>query len=238
MNQYKWVYWLSLVILIILVSIAFIGSLKPIFKKNVERFEDDDIHVSKPDYSVQEIDDFLTNEECDKIIEIASTRLEPSKVYTDKEDLNDTENRKSDQAWLLNEIDPIVLKISQKVAELSKYPIENQEDLQVVHYESGGFFRTHYDACEGTKSFCERMDGAAGPRLWTYIIYLNDDYEDGQTKFPYLNKNVIPKKGKCVIFQSTDENGKLIRQSLHGGEPVKSGVKWICNKWIRQNKYK
>jgi len=202
-------------------------------------YDDDGIHVSIPNYSVQEIDNFLTYEECDKLIELASTRLEPSRVYTESSDLHDTENRKSDQAWLLNDTHSLVLQIAEKIARLTNIPVENQEDMQVVHYEPGGFFRTHYDACEGTETFCERMNGLAGPRIWTYLIYLNDEnVTGGETVFPYINKKVTPKKGKCVIFQSTDETGRLIKESLHGGEPVLSGVKWICNKWVRKNKYK
>jgi len=199
--------------------------------------EDDGIHVSMPCYNIVEIEDFLSSDDCDRIIQLASNRLEPSRVYTDNSDLHDTSNRKSDQAWLLNDMDPLVQRISQQVADHSGYPIENQEDLQVVHYEPGGFFKSHYDACEGTKEFCQRMDGVSGPRILTYIVYLNDDIEGGETYFPYLNRKVVPKKGKLVVFQSSDENGKLIRQSLHGGEPVTKGVKWICNKWIRINKY-
>ena len=235
----KNLYWIYITLICIIIGISIINGFK-INNKIKEKFEEnDDIHISIPSYSIEEIDDFLTAEECDKLIQLASVRLEPSRVYTDKEDLNDTTNRKSTQAWLNSTHDPLITKISEKVAQLSGYPIENQEDLQVVKYESGGFFKTHYDACEGTKSFCERMNGDAGPRLLTYIVYLNDDYEDGETAFPYLKKKVIPKKGKCAIFRSTDEeSGKLIRQSLHGGEPVKNGQKWICNKWVRENKYK
>lgn len=235
----KNIYWGYIILISIILAIAIINGVKNKQQLKEKFEENDDIHISILSYSIEEIDNFLTIEECDKLIEIASVRLEPSRVYTDKEDLNDTQNRKSDQAWLNSSHDPLVVKISEKVAELSKYPIENQEDLQVVKYESGGFFKTHYDACEGTKSFCERMNGDAGPRLVTYIIYLNDDYEGGETIFPYLNKKVIPKKGKCAVFRSTDaESGKLIRQSLHGGEPVTKGQKWICNKWIRENKYR
>jgi len=231
---------LSIILLLIILIIAIIGGIKyiveePIIKESFN--EDDGIHVSIPDYSIQEIEGFLTNDECDTLIKIASTRLEPSRVYTDKEDLNDENNRKSDQAWLTNNIDPLIKKITEKVSKLSGYPTENQEDLQVVHYEPGGFFKAHYDACEGTKEFCQRMDGNSGPRLWTYLIYLNDDLTGGETVFPYLNKSVIPKKGKMILFQSTDDNGLLIRQSLHGGEPVTSGVKWIANKWVRLNTY-
>jgi len=265
MGKNKQLYWITIILLLLIVAITFFagrkyfkpetfdnsanlssapasasttsGSGNQNGKGNIQIPPDDDIHISVPNYSLQEIEAFLTNDECDKLIQIASTRLEPSRVYTDSADLNDTQNRKSDQAWLKNDIDPLVFKISQEVAKLSGFPIENQEDLQVVHYEPGGFFNTHYDACEGSKTFCQRMDGASGPRLWTYIIYLNDDLEGGETIFPFINKKVVPKKGKLVIFQSTDVSGKLIRQSLHGGEPVRSGVKWICNKWVRTNTF-
>ena len=199
----------------------------------------EDIHIYVPTYSIREIDSYLTPLECDAIMRLATPNLEPSLVYNDgKKDAVDKSNRQSDQAWLKNETHPVVMKISQLVAETSGYPMENQEDLQVVRYEPGGFFNPHYDACEGDKSFCERMDGKSGPRLWTYIIYLNDDFNKGETVFPKLNRKVVPKKGKVVIFQSTDEaSGKLIFESLHGGEPVENGNKWICNKWIRSHKF-
>ena len=215
------------------------GSTKiPTFASSCQAtLEDDNFHISVPCYNIKEIDNFLTNDECDRIIALTANRLEPSRVYTADTDMHDTTNRKSDQAWLKNDSDPLVKKIAQMVADYSEMPIENQEDLQVVHYEPGGFFKPHYDACEGKKDFCDRMDGLSGPRIWTYIIYLNDDFEGGETYFPYLNRHVVPKKGKCVVFQSSDENGKLIRQSLHGGEPVTKGIKWICNRWIRINKY-
>jgi predicted 2-oxoglutarate/Fe(II)-dependent dioxygenase YbiX len=118
-------------------------------------------------------------------------------------------------------------------------PIENQEDLQIVSYKPGGFFTPHYDACDGKKDYCQRMDGSAGPRLFTYLIYLNDDFEGGETVFPKLNKSVKPKKGKCVIFQSTvsPPDSRIILEALHGGNPVTSGNKWICNKWIRNHTY-
>jgi prolyl 4-hydroxylase len=199
----------------------------------------ENIHISNPAYSFQEIDDYLSPMECDAIMRLASPKLEPSLVYNDgKKDAVDKTNRQSDQAWLKNEVHPLVLKISKLVAETSGYPMENQEDLQVVKYEPGGFFNPHYDACEGDKTFCERMDGKSGPRMWTYIIYLNEDFNKGETIFPKLNKKVIPKKGKVLIFQSTDDaSGKLIFESLHGGEPVENGNKWICNKWIRSHKF-
>ena len=72
-----------------------------------------------------------------------------------------------------------------------------------------------------------------GPRYLTVLFYLNDNFEGGETIFPKINKLVKPKKGKAIIFQNVDNNGVIITQALHGGEPVKNGEKWIANKWIK-----
>lgn len=195
--------------------------------------------VSVPEYTIQYFDDFLTPEQCDHIIEISKSRLKPSMVYSDTSDVYDTRSRISEQAWLQDKEDPVVAFISKKVSEYSGMPIQNQEDLQVVSYKPGGFFTPHYDSCEGDTGYCERMDGASGARYLTYIIYLNDDFEGGETAFPEIKKEVKPKKGKCVVFQSTilPPDGRTILQALHGGNPVKSGNKWICNKWVRANTF-
>ena len=184
----------------------------------------------KPIY--YQIDDFLTPEECDEIIRTAQERgLEPSKVYSADTDDNDPNFRISDQTWL-KQAD----SITRKVENVSGKPKENFEDIQVVKYEKGGFFTTHYDACDGDESFCKRMNGHSGQRYMTFLMYLNDDFEGGETVFPNLGVSIKPKKGKALVFFNTDENGILIRDSLHGGNPVESGTKWICNVWVRLNK--
>ena len=76
------------------------------------------------------------------------------------------------------------------------------------------------------------MNQNNGPRYLTFLIYLNDNFEGGETIFPNINKKIKPEKGKAVIFKNIDENENIIKQSLHGGEPVRSGQKWIINKWI------
>jgi prolyl 4-hydroxylase len=192
--------------------------------------------VSDPAYNIQEIDDFLTHDECNHIIALASNRLIDSKVYSSKEDVLNTNARISKQAWLKDEDDPVIAAISKKVSIMSGIPIENQEELQIVSYPTGGFFNPHYDPCDGDREECSRMNGPMGPRVWTYLIYLNDGFDGGETVFPKIEKSVIPKKGKCVIFKSTTPDGAILIESFHGGNPVVSGNKWICNKWVRAGK--
>jgi prolyl 4-hydroxylase len=195
------------------------------------------LRSKKPKYNLQEFPHFLTNEECDKLIQIASTQLTPSKVYTSNSDDVIQNHRTSDQCWLSDNHDEIINKISTLTSKICNKPKENQELLQVVKYPTGGFFNPHYDTCMGDANSCQRMNGTAGPRYGTLLIYLNDDYTGGETVFPNINKTVKPEKGKAVFFYTTDTNGNLLTESLHAGNPVISGNKWICNKWTRINKH-
>ena len=71
-----------------------------------------------------------------------------------------------------------------------------------------------------------------GPRYITFIIYLNDDFKNGETFFPNINKKIIPKTGKAAIFYNVDDKGLILQKSLHTRLDVKNGEKWIANKWI------
>lgn len=197
--------------------------------------------VPKTDFQIlYEFPNFLTPEECDHIIGLATPKLSSSKVYSQNDDVVSDHDRVSQQAWIKDFEDPVVTKIAKRTSQLLNLPMRNAEDLQVVRYECGGFFREHYDACNGSEEFCSRMNGSAGPRYATFLIYLNDDFEGGETAFPKLgNLLVKPQKGKGVLFFGTSRTGQsLLEESLHSGMPVLKGTKWICNKWFHLKSYK
>jgi prolyl 4-hydroxylase len=222
------------IILVIIILIIFILIYRCACKyvyNDLELFSNNTLYVDKDDYDIIEIQNFLTNEECDKIIELSKGNMFSSKVYSQNEDLYDNKTRISQQCWL-NDNDSFIKDISDKVKSYTNTHNNYLEELQVVNYQPGGFFTPHYDACVGNNSYCERMNDK-GPRYLTVLFYLNDNFEGGETIFPKINKLVKPEKGKAIIFQNVDNNGVIITQALHGGEPVKNGEKWIANKWIK-----
>lgn len=42
-----------------------------------------------------------------------------------------------------------------------------------------------------------------------------------------------PRKGDALLFWSLHVNGTFDKHALHGGCPVRSGMKWVATKWIR-----
>lgn len=189
----------------------------------------------RTDYEVLEFEDFLTAEECDHIIRIARERgdMVQSTVSNEK-GLNvvDKNIRQSYQCWLSDDHDEIVRRLSERVNEIVPLPISHQEDLQVVRYTKNEFYRRHFDT-PYQEAVVHRFNRYCGPRVATFLIYLNDDFEGGETDFLLINKTVVPKRGKAILFYNIDINLSLIPESIHVGRRVRSGTKWIANKWIR-----
>ena len=194
-------------------------------------------------YEVLEIYDIFTKEECDHFIQVANKKgLYVSEVtsYDEKVDgVVDKEHRISHQVWLEDTDDPVVGAFADHAAQITGLPVENQESTQVVMYDVGGKFLDHYDACvsDGT-SYCDHTtEGESGERWATFILYLNDEFEGGETEFTRLGFSVKPEIGKGLLFWNTDDKQEILEESEHKGSPIIKGKKWIATKWCHFGPY-
>ena len=170
------------------------------------------------------IENFLSENERIHIKQEAKSKLQVSTV--DKDRRVDEQIRKSETAWLSTE-DPIVRSVVERCVSRTDRPIENCEQLQVLRYKEGGHYNPHQDVFYQDKN----------KRLYTFIIALNDEYEGGETAFPYLNEKYKLNAGDALFFHTLDNYGLDTSDALHGGEPVKSGEKWVCNLWVHKFPY-
>ena len=208
-----------------------------------------------------EIDNVLTDEECDFIIKNAKDKLIKSTVmsidkngkYIDKKDTSRTSNH----TFLENNLHKNIIEKAQKlINKYSKNNINknNFEQIQVVRYKPNQEYKEHFDICHPyqahknqLKTCKEDFKKFNSVRYATIIFYLNDGFNGGETYFPNINKKIIPKKGKVLIFfnctynKDTHKTGlcDIIDNSKHAGLPVvegKTDEKWIANIWIRTKK--
>jgi len=171
------------------------------------------------------IENFLSEKERKYIIEQAKKELHVSTV--DKDKRVDERIRKSETAWLSGNTDYTVRQIIKKCVSHTDRPFKNCEQLQVLRY-------TRVDTTNLTKmSFIKTRTR----RLYTFIIALNDDYEGGETAFPNLNEKYKLNAGDALFFHTLDNYGLDTSDALHGGQPVKSGEKWVCNLWVHKYPY-
>ena len=199
------------------------------------------------DYEVIKYHNVLTIEECDCIIKNSKKDLKESIVYKDgftKKEA-DPNIRISKTAWLdkdtsENELRHVIDKLENIASFITKYPVVNQEKIQVVNYEKGGYYNPHYDACNSLDINAKiNMNGSSGQRVYTFLIYLNDNLEGGSTYFTKIDKHIKPKKGMGILFRNINNNNSEFHElSEHTGTVIKKGEKWICNIWIHENNYR
>jgi prolyl 4-hydroxylase len=191
---------------------------------------------SMSDPSIVVIGDFLSDEECEGLIEGAKPRMARSltvAVETGGEELN--EARTSNGMFYARAENELIARIERRLAQLTRWPIENGEGLQILHYHPGAEYKPHYDYFDpdepGTPTILKR----GGQRVATILMYLHEPDSGGGTVFPNVRLTVAPKRGNAVFFSY--DRAHPDSRTLHGGMPVIEGQKWIATKWLREGKF-
>jgi len=179
-----------------------------------------------------EIEDFLSHQECDLLIEMIDKNHTRSCVVEGGTDISTVSETRTSSTCNLDPEDELVKKVHLKISNALSLPLSKGESLQGQLYEKGQFFKAHNDFFSG--SAYEKHCLHSGNRTHTFMIYLNDDFEGGGTHFPKKGITITPKKGKAVIWKNM-VNGICQEDTMHEGQSIDSGKKYIITSWWREN---
>ncbi|MDE5054442.1 2OG-Fe(II) oxygenase [Niallia taxi] len=175
------------------------------------------------------LDNVLSNQECNQLIEFSKDNLKRSKISSSGEgEVNDI--RTSSSMFFQGNENDILEKLEKRISAIMCIPIEHAEGIQILKYTPGQEYKAHFDF------FNSASKAAKNNRISTLVIYLNDVEEGGETYFPKLNLSISPKKGSAVYFEYFYNNEDLNELTLHGGAPVIKGEKWVATQWMRKQK--
>lgn len=188
---------------------------------------------------------FLSEEECDHIINTSKPQLEESLVVnSDTGKFMKSTVRTSLGAQFGRGFDAVFRRIEKRIASVTMIPVEHQEGTQVLHYVNGQKYDVHYDTFHDTVN--SRKENG-GQRIVTFLMYLSTPEEGGETVFPFADLKVSgpgwsecalqgfahkPKRGDAMMFYSLTPDGKVDPASQHGSCPTLKGTKWSATKWI------
>jgi prolyl 4-hydroxylase len=183
-------------------------------------------------------DNLMSHEECDQLIALSQSRMKSSRVVdneTGKEELH-SERTSTGTFFKLCE-NEFVATLDRRIAEVMHWPMENGEGIQILNYQPGAEYRAHFDFFPYELKGSQQHLAVGGQRVSTLVMYLNDVEQGGETTFPDVGFSVVPKKGSAVYFEYCNSKGQVDPLSLHAGNPVIKGEKWIATKWMRQHKF-
>ncbi len=102
------------------------------------------------------------------------------------------------------------------------------EPLNILQYGPGQQYKPHLDGMSADN---------VTKRNYTALIWLNDDFDGGETNFPDIDLKVRGAVGDMLVFKNVRDDGELDHRMIHAGLPVTRGVKWMASRWIRGEDY-
>jgi prolyl 4-hydroxylase len=194
-------------------------------------------HILSEDPWVVVVDHYLPQAERTALVRAAASCLQAPMVDTGDIEA-DTKVRSGRVAWIHHDHAPGIRALADRIALIVGMPLENAESFQVVRYGPGQEYRPHFDGYDMGTRVGEANVARGGQRLATALIYLSAPAIGGATGFPTLDMDVPAMPGRLLIFWNVgDDPLKPHPSSLHAGNPVEVGEKWIANLWFRERRY-
>lgn len=186
----------------------------------------------------------LTDDEVNELNEYIDTHasFRQSKVFKEGDDSLEFIKERTSTEWCLPDSSHIThkihIKLDKAISEYKRrlvdfhpsydrYPlpgtnntVSEHEDIIAIQYTKGQKYGIHHDTADSHK-FKEYN------RQLSVIVYLNDDFEGGATRFLYTpteDMAMKPPKGSAIIFPSN-------WCFKHQGDQVESGKKRILVTW-------
>lgn len=178
----------------------------------------------------------LSSEECEHLIADARPAMARSRTVatqTSAQEINP--DRTSHGMFYTRGQTPVVTQLEARIAKLLRWPVENGEGLQVLHYRPGAEYKPHHDYFNPQEPGSAALLQRGGQRVGTLLIYLNDVPHGGCTFFPETQLRIPPRKGHAVFFAYPSPD--VHTRTLHGGDPVIAGEKWVATKWLREREF-
>ncbi|OOF95810.1 hypothetical protein ASPCADRAFT_36224, partial [Aspergillus carbonarius ITEM 5010] len=189
------------------------------------------------------IENFVSPEEIDHLLQLSESRYTPSMVYPGGKSHVDTSERVSESA-IMPPDDEIVRGIEARALAIQGWRGDSafMQKMKTQRYGVNGFYNFHYD----WDSLIQK-----GNRITTFMVYLVANCTGGGTNFPRLSRpndtrwcGIIdceeeeyegvtfkPRVGAAVFWENMHANGSFHRGVRHASLPVKSGEKVGLNIW-------
>ena len=132
---------------------------------------------------------FLTPGVCDWLIERAKPKIGRAHVFDATHGGGKIDQTRNNSATDFNiaETDLVLALIRARIATATGLAPEGMEHPQVLHYSVGQQFAPHFDFLDPAMPAYAQNIAAAGQRVATFLIYLNDEFDAAETSFLALD---------------------------------------------------
>jgi len=184
--------------------------------------------------NVHRIAELATPSVCHWLIDRAKGGLQPALVYDAVSRENQRHQMRTNTMALFNytNFDVVQFLVQARMSLTCGYPMQHCEAPMVLHYAVGQEITPHFDFIDAQAADYEGQIREHGQRMITFLLYLNEDYQGGETTFPELGIVNRGHTGSGLYFLNAYPDLRPDRRMLHTGSPPLQGEKWIVTQFI------
>jgi TPR repeat protein len=184
--------------------------------------------------NVRRVRDLAPPAVCAWLVERARGRLQPALVYDSVSRENQLHEMRTNTMALFDysTFDVVQFLLQARMSLTCGYPMQHFETPMVLHYSVGQQITPHFDFIDANASDYAEQIREQGQRMITFLLYLNDDYDGGETTFPELGIVHRGTAGGGLYFINAHADLTPNRRMLHTGSPPLRGEKWVVSQFI------
>lgn len=187
---------------------------------------------------IKTIEYFATRDECEWMVARARPNLSRAGVFGQQQATMDYHATRTGNAAQFNILDAdlVLMVLRARIAAATGVAVRSLEDTNVLHYGVGHEFKSHCDYLDPRVLGLKAELARTGQRVFTFLIYLNEDFSGGETRFERLDWQFKGRSGDALLFRNVSANDNPDPRTLHAGLPPLSGEKWVLSQWIRPHR--
>lgn len=175
--------------------------------------------------------EFLAEDDCALLMQRIDEGAEPSTTYRSA---GYNQDFRTSYSCHLNRYDADVERVELRICQLLGIHPRFGETVQGQRYQVGQQFKPHNDFFHTSQYYWEYEKANGGQRSWTAMVFLNEPEAGGETEFPKLGLKVLPRTGMLLAWNNLGPDGAPNFLTLHSGNPVVAGTKYVITKWFRR----
>lgn len=185
------------------------------------------------------VDNFVSKSECAHLLSLATVRLAPAAEAT-RERLSGEQTAFTGEAAIFHtpDSDPVVRNIERRIAAGFALPVTHVEPLSVLHYRANDHYAPHVDYFDSARLANNlRIGDPSGQRIASFLVYLRAPEAGGETHYLKIDKKIAGRPRMALCHFNLTTGGMPDPMTLHTGEAVIKGEKWLARTTLREKPF-
>jgi 2OG-Fe(II) oxygenase superfamily len=185
------------------------------------------------------VDEFVSRAEGSHLMALAALNFRPAPESTrDRLSHEHTAFTGSAATLYISMCDPVVRNIERRIEGAFRLPSSHMEPLSVLRYRGGDRYAPHVDYFDAARLKDNLSKGdRAGQRVASFLVYLRPAEVGGETHYLELGKKVQGRERMALCHFNCLPSGEPDPRTLHTGEPVIQGEKWLARTTVRERPF-